>query len=414
MSAIRPIRISLAVVLVLCANLPAQSYLDRLSKSFKREIPVKLYEGFEWNIGVRGEAVIECYRGVKLSEIFYFSTDIKFRYRNNGIEISDDNDVLAYGLAEVRVKPRYGSSLVTFNGRAYRGYIKCKYQDAPEDALILNMVDIEDYLRGVLPAEIGDRTPDEYEAVKAQAIAARTYAVWRLTESGSPGSLSPTVADQVYTGFDSEKDFLSRGIEETRGEIIIFNGQPIAAFYHAVCGGHTAPVEKIWPERSPVDYLMGVDDDSFCTWAKTYSWSETYTLERLRETLIRYFSGKNGARADDFRSINDLNFAIDKRSGRVEMIEVDTDAGIFRETSDRIRWALVRASPPGAILPSTNFTPKKVVVDGKLAGLEISGLGNGHGVGMCQCGAIGRSRAGEKYDKILKHYYGPIKLAKLY
>ena len=205
MSAVRSILSSLVIVLILCANLAAQDYLDRLSKRFKREIPIQLYEGSEGRIGVRGEAVIECYRGLKLVEIFYFSTDIKFRYRNNGIEISDEDDILTYGLAEVRVKPRHGSSLVTFNGRAYRGYIKCKYQNSPEKALILNMVDIEDYLRGVLPAEIGERAPDEYEAVKAQAVAARTYAVWRLTDNEFSGYLSPTVADQVYTGFDTEK-----------------------------------------------------------------------------------------------------------------------------------------------------------------------------------------------------------------
>jgi stage II sporulation protein D len=414
MPTVRTILAALITALILSSGLSAEEYLSKLSKRFKHEVPVQLLEGAMGKVGVRGEAVIECFRGIKLSEIFYFSTEVNFRYRDNGIEITDENGTLAYGLAEVNIKPRYGSSFVTFNGRAYRGYIKCKYQDSPGNVLVVNEVDIEDYLRGVLPAEIGDRTPDEYEAVKAQAVAARTYAIWRLTDAENSVRLSPTVADQVYSGLDSEKEFLSRGIEETRGVIMIYEDRPIAAFYHAVCGGHTAPVEKIWPERKPADYLIGAPDDTFCSWAKTYSWNETYTLERLRDTLTKYFSGKNNGGSRDFANIKDIKFAIDQRSGRVELIEIISDSGIYRETSDRIRWVLTRASSTSTILPSTNFKPEIEISDGKIAGLKISGLGNGHGVGMCQCGAIGRSRAGEKYDSILKHYYGPVKLAKLY
>ncbi len=414
MHAVRVICIFLIIALFLSGGSHAQNPLQKLSQRFKRDVPVQLFDGSEGKIGVRGEAVIECLRGVKLSEIYYFSTEIRFRFRDNGLEISDDNGVLTYGLAEVQVKPRNGSSFVTFNGRAYRGLIRCKYQESPGSALIINVVDLEDYLRGVLPGEIGDRTPDEYEAVKAQAVAARTYAVWRLTEGDVSNGLAPTVADQVYTGFDSEKEFLSRGIEDTRGQILVFDGRPIAAFYHAVCGGHTAPVEKIWPDRKPAPYLVGADDDKYCSWAKSYSWNETYSLEDLKSTFIKYFSGKNGARAKDFAAIKDLNFALDQKSGRVEMMEVVTGSGIYRETSDRIRWALMRVSVLNAILPSTKFTPEKEIIDGKLESLKITGLGNGHGIGMCQCGAIGRSRAGEKYERILIDYYGPAKLTKLY
>jgi len=419
MFALRLLGTASAILIILAPNLPAQSYMDKLSKRFNREISVQLYDGLEGKIGVRGEAVIECYRGAKLSEIFYYSTEIEFRYRNNGIEIRDESDVLAYGLAEVRIKPRYGSSFVTFNGRAYRGYIKCKYQDSPKEAVVLNVVDIEDYLRGVLPAEIGDRTPDEYEAIKAQAIAARTYAVWRLTDRGTGGNLSPTVSDQVYNGLDSEKEFLSRGIEETRGVIMTFSSgaggqeRPIAAFYHAVCGGHTASVEKIWPERKPAPYLVGVNDDDFCSWAKSYSWIENYSAASLRELFSKYFGGK-GSGNHDIGVIEDVRFSTDHGSGRIEMMEITTDTGIYRETCDKIRWAMMRQSAPGSILPSTKFSAEKLSSEGKFAGLKLTGFGNGHGVGMCQCGAIGRSRAGQSYDAILRHYYGPIKLAKLY
>jgi stage II sporulation protein D len=276
------------------------------------------------------------------------------------------------------------------------------------------MVDIEDYLKGVLPAEIGDRSPDEFEAVKAQAVAARTYAIWKLTDNESSGKLVPTVADQVYSGLDSEKELLIDGIEQTSGIIMTYDGGPIAAYYHAVCGGHTASVEKIWPEKRPRAYLIGVEDENFCSWARTFSWTETYDTEQLERVLRKYFADKSQMELIELSGIKDVEFSIDGESDRVEMMEVTAANTVYRETCDKIRWALERVSSPGAILPSTKFTFEKKFRDGYLASLKLSGLGNGHGVGMCQCGAIGRARAGDQFESILHHYYGPIEFTKLY
>jgi stage II sporulation protein D len=414
MPALRSNSVAFATALILSSGAIAQGAIADWAAHFDREVPVQLFEGTQGKIGVRGEGIIECYRGIKLSKVYYFTGEIKFIFHENGIEIADENGMLTFGLAEVRFMPRYESSLVLFNSRAYRGYFKCRYQGPLGNVLVLNVVDIEGYLKGVLPGEIGDRTSDEYEAVKAQAVAARTYAVWKLTDTESSGKLSPTVADQVYTGYDAEKEFLSSGIDQTRGEILVYDGSPIAAYYHAVCGGHTSPVEKIWPEKPPAPYLVGAVDDTFCSWAKAYSWNETYAIDTLRKLVAGYFTGRGGARQGDFAEITDINFTIDFESGRVEMMEVVTPMGIFRETSDRIRWVLLRQSNSKAILPSTNFTMEKKLNEGKLVELKIIGLGNGHGVGMCQCGAIGRARAGEKYDSILRHYYGPARIEKIF
>jgi stage II sporulation protein D len=304
-------------------------------------------------------------------------------------------------LTEVRCKPRLGSSFITFNDRAYRGYLKARYDDSPKGIIFINIIDIEDYLKGVLPGEIGDRTKDEYEAVKAQAVAARTYAVWKLTYRASSGKLAPTVADQLYTGIDSEKEFLSNGIDDTQGEIATFKDLPIAAFYHAVCGGHTASVEKVWPERKPEQYLEGVDDKDYCSWAKSFSWAETFNVPKLRDALVKYFAGK-GIDSASFDDIRDINFISDPETGRAASMEVITATGSFKETYDHIRWVLGRPSVPGAILPSTNFRAEKEMENGKISMLKIVGTGNGHGVGMCQCGAIGQSRLGINYSDILK------------
>jgi stage II sporulation protein D len=382
--------------------------------SFEREIPVQLYEGCRARIEALGSVALECYRGVKLSEVYYFSSNIDLQYRENGIEVSDHNGQLTFGLTEVRCKPRDESTYLAFDGKTYRGYIRGIYKDKPGGIILLNMVDLEDYLMGVLPGEIGERTEEEFEAAKAQAVAARTYAVWKLTDDESSGKLSPTIADQLYLGKDSEIELLSRAIMETAGEIMTYDGHPIAAYYHAVCGGRTSAIEDVWPEKGEMPYLVGTDDDDYCTWAKTYSWTETFDSLTLRENLTAYFAGRAAEMAVNFDKLVDIEFITDGRSGRVIEMRILTETDVFTVERDQIRWALGRPSSPGAILPSTKFRTVKTRGRDGVSQIVIIGTGNGHGVGACQCGAIGRARAGQKYDEILKTYYKRIKIEKIY
>ena len=381
---------------------------------FNSEIPVFLFEGITTSIGVRGEGVLECYRGVKLSEVYYFSNKLCVVHKENGLEVSDADGTISSGLTEIKCKPRYDSSFISFNDKGYRGYISAVYEDSPAVIKLLNMVMIEDYLRGVLPAEIGDRPKDEIQSAEAQAVAARTYAVWRLTESHGNGRLAATVADQVYNGLDAEKESLNKAIDDTRGEIMTYNNHPIAAYYHAVCGGHTSPIQKVWPDKTPIPYLVGTDDKNYCKWAKSYSWKENFTLDDLKDNISKYFISKGSAQPGDFSQLIDIDFKTDDESKRVERIDIITGIGVFTETYDKIRRVFGRPSAPGAILPSTKFTVRKIFAGETFSGLEISGNGNGHGVGMCQCGAIGQSRLGIKYQDILKYYYHRIKIIKIY
>ncbi len=415
MFAIRAMAAIFILSLFAGANAFAQDPQQDFRKTFKREMPIELFNGQEFSLGVSGgEAALECYRGMKLSEMFYFANGVNLYFRENGIEVDDPDGVLSIGLTEVRCRPRSDSAIVTFNNHAFRGYLRAVYESVPAGILLINVVDLEDYIKGVLPGEIGDRTVEEYEAVKAQAIAARTYAVWKMTDQGASGRLASTIADQLYTGADSEKGFLSRGVDDTRGQIMTFKGSPIAAYYHAVCGGQTAPIEEIWPEKHSEAYLKGVNDDDNCKWAKSYSWTETFTIAGLQENLAKYFTDKGTVQPGAFGNIRDIEFTLDKEIGRIKTMQVYTNFGVFKETSDHIRWALGRPSVPGAILPSTRFRAEKQFSGNALVGLTITGTGNGHGVGMCQCGAIGQSRTGQKCDDLLKFYYKHIKIEKIY
>lgn len=409
-------RITICLLLINAATLGFSSRKPEIQPvvAFDREVPVLLYSGQTASIESRGSAALECYRGVKLSEVYYFSSGIKLIYEDNGIRIEDDNGLLTIGLTEIRCKRRNETTVLFCNGKAYRGYFKAAYRGDLKGMTLLNIVDLEDYLAGVLPAEIGERTEDEFEAAKAQAVAARTYAVWRLAMAESQGVLFPTVADQVYQGKDSEMENLSRAIAETSGEIMTYADIPIAAYFHAVCGGKTQPVEDAWPDKIPLPYLEGAEDNDYCAWAKTYLWSEMFDDSTLNSGLRRYFVSLNMATADDFGKIMDIDFLRNQRTGRIELMEIFTESRIYKVEDDQIRWALGRPSAPGSILPSTMFEADlERTPDGSLS-LLIDGRGNGHGVGMCQCGAIGRAREGQKYDKILKEYYKGVKIEKIY
>lgn len=386
--------------------------------NFDRLIKVHIGDFDTMTVSCEGELVIECYRDNNQSEIFYSSSAINVSDKTNGISLQDENGYFAKALSRVMFRARYPSVFVNIGARRYRGSMLCiaDYPSPTDQRLgkmtVFNVVDLEDYLKGVLPSEMGQRNEDEIEALKAQAVAARTYAIWKLTE-GNSSHLKNTIEDQLYLGAGAEMPIHTRAVEATTGIIMTFRGKAIAAYYHAVCGGTTIPREKAWGgEKLP--YLKSVDDDSFCVWPKSYAWKESFTPSDLNVNLGQYFGSIDKLPARGFGKIININFKEDKNTGRMIEMKVETSTGVFKAEGDKVRWALKRPSVPGAILPSTKFKAALIVSAGAITALDIEGTGNGHGVGMCQCGAIGRARVGQSYSEILNAYYKDIKIGKIY
>ena len=116
---------------------------------------------------------------------------------------------------------------------------------------VINELNMEDYLRGVVPAEMGPSIYDEVEALKAQAVAARTYAFRNLNQYGAEGyDICPGPACQAYIGFSGEHELSTRAVTETRGLILTFNGQPVETLYTSTCGGETSDVGTMFPPRT--------------------------------------------------------------------------------------------------------------------------------------------------------------------
>jgi len=280
---------------------------------------------------------------------------------------------------------------------------------------IINRLNLDTYLDGVLTPELGERTDDEFEAVKAQAVAARTYALAHLGQYPSaPYDLRADVGDQIYVGVSQQRDWVDRAVDATRGEVIIYGGHLIDAYYHSTCGGATDAIEDIWP-KSPRPYLVAVDDDTTCKWSKYWEWTEKFDSATLYNNLRTYLSNQTPRPLPGLAVIDDIILADTTPGGRNCHMTVVTPQGNWTIADDEIRWALGRPSRGEGILPSSRFTLELArASDGSVVGAVANGSGYGHGVGLCQCGMIGRARAGGHYREILLHYYTGAEIQRVY
>ncbi|MGE5554149.1 MAG: stage II sporulation protein D [Betaproteobacteria bacterium] len=267
---------------------------------------------------------------------------------------------------------------------------------------------LEDYLVGVVAAEVPALF--EPEALKAQAVAARTYTVRAMRKYGGPGCADHPEADlstdprrgQAWAtsaalrkkwGFWSYYRLwrrVARAVEETRDEILTYGGQPIAAVYSSTCGGRTENAEDVWGTYAP--YLRSVP----CSWDReSPRYSETVFISRAE--LERKLGVSAGALAAAGKAKPEpLAILTTGPSGRVREAMV----GGKRFSGLELREKLG--------LRSTRFTWRR-----RGDGVEIQTVGNGHGVGLCQYGANGLAKLGRSYREILSYYYPGTVLQKL-
>jgi len=257
--------------------------------------------------------------------------------------------------------------------------------------LLIGELPLEKYLQGVVSSEL----PASWslEAKKAQAVAARTYAMMQREQSDKPWHLESTVADQVYSG--KAPDATSRAaVAATHGEILTAEGYLVSAFYHSTCGGKTEDPGAVWPGR-PVHGNSSVTC-GFCERAPAYRWSTDVTVDALMAA-----AKKDGASP---ATIKGLAVRSRSQSDRVEQIELVTDSDPISWGGNRFRellgWTKVK---------STLFQHE--VVRGSF---RLTGHGLGHGVGMCQWGAQGMSTGGHDYRAILSRYYPLAKVERIF
>ena len=307
------------------------------------------------------------------------------------------------------------AGLVRVNGRTYRGVVEIVGDAA--GLTVVNRVLLESYLVGVVSAEMGRRSQAEFEALKAQAIVSRTYALRNLRRRASLGfDLHAGVADQVYAGSASETPEGREAVALTRGLVLTYAGAPIDAFYYSTCGGQTAEGTEAFRAASR-PYLRSFPDvdeqgEAYCRISPRYRWREEWDGAALRATLRRTLPATAGVNAARAEQVRDVYVAQRTGSGRVGRLGITLGAEHVMVGGQAVRQVLRPAS--GDLLRSAAFTLTATRSGGGIDRLVAEGRGAGHGVGLCQWGAVGRSRAGQNYQRILGAYYPGAILQRLY
>lgn len=304
--------------------------------------------------------------------------------------------------------------------KRFRGELEIFVNDANIPELI-NELDLEDYLRGVLPGEISPDFP--MECLKAQAIVARTYAVYTLGRHRKEGfDLCSSLHCQVYLGYDYEKEKLNRAIESTKGIIICYNGKPALTPFHSSCGGITENAD-VWGTSLPYlkvkpdgPFTLSLDSEekikkflqtkeAYCEASPSFRWVRQYTEESLQKTFMLSLPLLLCNPALKVGRIKDMKVEERSPSGRVKSLRIEMDDGAITLRGDDIRWAFGDGKPASKeSLPSLLFYIEKQE-SGDKSIFKIMGGGAGHGVGFCQWGAVGLAKKGYDYRQIINFYF---------
>lgn len=307
----------------------------------------------------------------------------------------------------LELEPRSSQSRLEHGKTPYRG--RFRVQRTGSKLVLVDELDLEEYLRGVVTWEIGRLGPEARSAVEAQAVAARTYTLTRLGQFEAQGfDLWGDERDQVFKGATREDPVADAAIAATRGLVLEQDGKLAQAYYSSTCGGHTSWIEHVWPKPAQ-PYLRGrrdAGDDgrSYCAASRHFRWTEAWSgaeLERILQTTLPRVLGLPAGTA--IGGLLDLRVLDRDASARVLALEVRTTTGTYTVRGDSIRWALRPSDRP--LLRSLMFDLEVERAGGAILRCIVRGGGNGHGVGMCQHGAIGMARRGFDVEAILRHYY---------
>jgi len=321
------------------------------------------------------------------------------------------------GIAVVNVTE---NRFVVANGRRYRGRMNVTAGGGRSGLTVVNRIGVESYLAGVVGPEIGPRGSNEAAAVLAQAVVSRSFALKNRGRWESLGfDAYADTRDQVYLGVAVESPQVWDAVRKTTGQVLKYDGDVIDAYFHSTCGFSTAGVEEAFATARTRPYLRPVSDDRgdggghyYCDISPRFRWREEWDGSKLRTILSRTLSTYTPISGDGLQRITDVTVSRTTKSGRVGELRIVFERGDVRIPGSEVR-AVLRADVD-RVLSSAAFQLTVTKADGQVARLVAAGAGSGHGVGMCQWGAIGRARAGQDYREILTTYFPGTKIEKLY
>lgn len=360
------------------------------------------------------------------------------------LRVDVDGAPLSLATSYVRLTPATTDGTITLRGlefgrgfahhgredRSYAGEIYLAV-DAGGDLAAVNVLGAETLLRGVVPSELFASAHPE--SLKSQAVAARNQLFSKLgrRHHDDPFHLCDEQHCQVYTGINREDPRTNAAIRQTRGELLFHRGRLVDTVYSSTCGGHTENNENVWGnaadpalrgrpdiaihDRSDAPYADGLDESELARWfgssPRTYCataskvsrskfrWSKRLPRKRLESLAKKYRIG----------AFQDLKILERGSGGRVISIALEGASG---------RHTIVHELPIRRFFDGLNsgafVLEREYNAQGVLQAMTFRGGGWGHGVGMCQLGAIGRAEAGHDYQTILRHYYNDANVVRIY
>jgi len=351
------------------------------------------------------------------SQVYLFNNENKLALVNSGNKINcSDND----GKVNMEINEKSfdgkkfylasaeSEEIIKVNGKRYRGKIQISSSGNSID--IVNVIKLEDYVKGVLAKEMPiGKNGENFEALKALAVCVRTYAIQKMKDGKLYFDIYADTRDQVYGGVDAETPNSNKAVDETNNLILKYDGNAATIFYHSTCGGYTeSSVNAFTKEEIP--YLISVKDgnEPNCKISPRFQWEETYSRELIVSRLKNYSLLDN----QNF-NLEDISVLSRFSSGRVDELEIklsndDGEENLIVLRGNEIR-SIIRNANGKSILWSNMFD-----VDLNSNSVILSGKGFGHGVGLCQWGAISLSRKGWDYSEILDHYYPGITIETIY
>ena len=324
---------------------------------------------------INSDRVLE--RGLRLGKSCILPTALGVKIGNKEYKV--------YG---IRITPKSDATIYV-DGSRFRGIVDIIRTDNKK-LLVINHINIEKYLYGVLYHETPHYWP--MEVLKAQAVAARTYAIYRkgITQD-KDYDVTSDIYSQVYGGHASERGVTKKAVDSTKGCVLVYDGKIVPAYYHSICAGHTEDAENVFEINLPP--LKGVKCP-YCKDAKGFYWKASFSYKQIEKKLSEY-----GEKVKNMKGISEGKR---DRSGRLEEIKIKDSEGWKVIKGFKFRLAL----GPN-VIKSTNFT-----IEVTPEGVIFKGKGWGHGVGMCQWGALGMARSRHNHKDILKFYYPKAEIKK--
>ena len=396
---------SLAILLFLSGCSSSRRFINK-TRTFipSNSVPINVLLS-DYNSSFTIENPVILYRNDKAIALVKDGNRLNFNAGGSGLNLEIAGKEFSAGYFEL--KPAEGENTVSYRGKKYFGVLKI----IPDGIRIriINRLPLEDYLKGVVPAEMPIGKGDSYfQALKAFAICARTYAVDRMKNNNSLFDVYVDTRDQVYGGADYEHELSDKAVDETAGMILTYDGSPAIVYYSSSCGGHTEDAANVFGVNVP--YLKGVEDGDppNCSVAPNFFWTEKYPERIFIDRLI-----SSGLLRSGNYSLQNVQVESRDESGRVSelLISLSNNNGDDKEVrieGNRIR-SVIKTANGNDILRSTMFD----VSMNSDKTVAITGKGYGHGVGLCQWGAIDQSIKGRDYKQILSFYFPGTEISRL-